>query len=530
LVTTVLLVVAVIPAARAQGAVTGTITSFAGGGGAPAGYSYSGFAGDGGPAATARLFGPQGLAVDAAGDLLIADSFNRRVRKVDPAGVITTIAGTGGSDSTGDGGPATSASLNPTDVVADPAGDVFVAECANQRVRKIDPAGTITTIAGFTAVQGFSGDGGPATSAHFFCPIAIALDGHGRLLIADSTNNRIRAVDLTQATPTITTVAGSGSSTFSGDGGPATAAGIHLPTGIAVEPAGDILIAEWGSNRVRKVSPGGTITTLAGRTQSSFAVNDGDGGPATSAGLLVVNGVAVGHDGSVYITSNCLLRRVAPDGTISTIAGHARPGDGVECGYGPFGCQATAAQFGAMQPSGNTMAVDAAGDIFLSDGSAHQVYRVEPLTVPPASCFPAAKPPPAPAAPTTPAAPAAPTPVVTGRPAASSLPVAKPPTPSAGQVFVLPSAKRCVSRRRFTIHVRKVAGITWAGAVIKIDHRRVKTIARKRIGAVVNLRSLPKGTFALSITATSTDGRKVTGTRTYHTCAAKRRVGRPPKL
>jgi methionine-rich copper-binding protein CopC len=183
-----------------------------------------------------------------------------------------------------------------------------------------------------------------------------------------------------------------------------------------------------------------------------------------------------------------------------------------------------------MQPSGNTMAVDAAGDIFLSDGSAHQVYRVEPLTVPPASCFPAAKPPPAPAAPTTPAAPAAPTPVVTGRPAASSLPVAKPPTPSAGQVFVLPSAKRCVSRRRFTIHVRKVAGITWAGAVIKINHRRVKTIARKRIGAVVNLRSLPKGTFALSITATSTDGRKVTGTRTYHTCAAKRRVGRPPKL
>jgi methionine-rich copper-binding protein CopC len=119
---------------------------------------------------------------------------------------------------------------------------------------------------------------------------------------------------------------------------------------------------------------------------------------------------------------------------------------------------------------------------------------------------------------------------VTNRPTPASRPVAKPPTPSAARAFVLPSAKRCVSRRRFAIHVRKLAGITWTGAVIKINHKRVRTIARKRIAAVVNLRSLPKGTFVLSITATSTDGRKVTGTRTYHTCAAKRRAGGPPKL
>src|SRR5271157_3160449 len=262
----------------------GTITTVAGSG-------TLGFAGDGGPATSASLWGPSAVAVDSAGNLYIADYGNNRIRKV-TAGTITTVAGNGYGGYSGDGGPATSALLyGPEGLALDSAGNLYIADTYNNRIRRVS-GGTITTVAG-NGNQGSSGDGGPATSASLTLPSGVAVDSAANLYIADAGNGRVRKVSW----GTITTVAGNGALAFSGDGGPATSASLYTPEGVALDSAGNLYIADLGHNRIRRVS-GGTITTAAGNGNQSFS---GDGGPATSASLNRPWGLALDSAGDLYI-------------------------------------------------------------------------------------------------------------------------------------------------------------------------------------------------------------------------------------
>ena len=211
-----------------------------------AGIGVEGFSGDGGPAVEAQLHSPTGVAVDADGNLFIADSSNRRIRKVDPSGTITTFAALPGA---------------PRGMEFDAAGNLFYADSTKSSIRRVDPSGAITTIAG-VGRWGFGGDGGPATRAHLAAPSDVAVDAAGNLYIADENNHRIRKVD---STGIITTIAGSGDWGFAGDGGPAVEARFDRPRGVAVDAAGNVYIADHGNHRIRRVDPSGTITTIAGR-------------------------------------------------------------------------------------------------------------------------------------------------------------------------------------------------------------------------------------------------------------------------
>ena len=332
----------------------GTITTIAGGGG---------FGEDGGPATQARLNLPNGVAVDSAGNLYIADTNNDRIRKVDSAGTITTIAGTGEQGFGGDGGPATQARLNyPYGVAVDGAGNLYIADRYNNRIRRVDSTGTITTIAG-TEKRGFSGDGGPAIQAPLFLPTGVAVDGAGNLYIADQYNHRIRKVD---STGTITTIAGTGERRFGGDGGPAIQAQLDEPTGVVVDGAGNLYIADLANHRIRKVDSTGTITTIAGTGERGFG---GDGGPATQAHLNYPYGGAVDGAGNLYIAdlTNHRIRKVDSTGTITTFAGTG------ERGFGGDGGPAIQAQLDA--PSG--VAVDEAGNLYIADWSNARIRKVD---------------------------------------------------------------------------------------------------------------------------------------------------------
>ena len=331
---------------------TGTITTIAGTGG--------GFGGDGGPASQARFHEPFGVAVDVAGNLYIADSGNHRIRKVDATGTITTIAGRTFS---GDGGPASQAQLSePEGVAADRAGNLYISDSNNHRIRKVDFAGTITTIAG-TRESGFSGDGGPASQAQLGYPRGVAVDGLGNLYIGDRNNQRIRKVDLTG---TITTIAGTGEYGFGGDGGPASQARFREPFGVAVDGLGNLYIGDRNNQRIRKVDLTGTITTIAGTGERGFG---GDGGPASQAQLSEPEGVAVDEAGNLYIADsfNDRIRKVDATGTITTIAGTG------EYGFGGDGGPASQAQF--RHPTG--VAVDGLGNLYIVDGFNNRIRKVD---------------------------------------------------------------------------------------------------------------------------------------------------------
>ena len=330
--------------------VAATISAFAGTG-------SEGFSGDGGPAKAAQLYLPAGLAFDASGALYIADLLNNRVRKVSPDGTITTVAGKGTKAFSGDGGLATAGSLNhPHSLAVDASGALYIADLGNHRVRKVSPDGTITTVAG-TGNEGFSGDGGPATAAQLSLPAGLAVDASGALYIADLLNNRVRKVS---PDGTIATVAGMGNEGFSGDGGPATAASLNRPASLAVDASGALYIADSVNHRVRKVSPDGSITTVAGAGNDGFS---GDGGPATAAQLHFPASLAVDASGALYIAGsvNHRVRKVSPNGTITTVA---------ETGARP----ATLAWIHV--PPG--LAVDASGALYIADRYNHLVRRVAP--------------------------------------------------------------------------------------------------------------------------------------------------------
>lgn len=287
-----------------------------------AGNGLLGFSGDGGPATSARLNAPYGVAVDGAGNLYIGEENNHRVRRVDALGIITTLAGNGIRGFGGDGGPATSANLDsPRTVAADAAGNVFIADTMNHRIRWVDLDGVIRTVAG-NGSDVFSGDGGPATSASIGDPFGVAVDAAGTLFIADTDNNRVRMVD---AAGTITTAAGNGMAFFSGDDGPATNASLYYPQGLAVDLAGNLVIADTSNHRIRRMDAAGSITTIAGDGTPDFS---GDGGPAISASLSSPSGMAIDGGGNLIIadSGNHRIRRVDAAGSIATIAGDGTRG------------------------------------------------------------------------------------------------------------------------------------------------------------------------------------------------------------
>jgi sugar lactone lactonase YvrE len=294
-----------------------------------AGSGVQGFSGDNGPAIAAQLDSPAGLALDSAGDLYIADSHNHRVREVAAAtGVIATIAGTGVAGFSGDGGLATAARLDlPTALALDALGNLYVADTNNHRVRRIAAAtGAITTVAG-NGVEAFAGDNAPATAASIDSPNGLALDAAGNLYIADTHNGRVRMVSA--ATGLISTVAGAGVvagnvQSFGGDGGAATAASLALPRGLTMDAAGNLYFADSANHRIRRISPTGTITTVAGQGTENFA---GDNAPAVSASLDSPRSVAISPAGLLTLadSDNQRVRQLdalpAPGPDIHTIAG-----------------------------------------------------------------------------------------------------------------------------------------------------------------------------------------------------------------
>ncbi len=273
-----------------------------------AGNGTSGFSGDGSGATSAELASPLGVAVDSSGNLYIADTGNNRIRKVTSGGTISTIAGLDTAGFSGDGAAATSAELStPVGIAVDSSGNLYIADTGNNRIRKIGTDGNINTIAG-DGTAGSAGDNGPAAYARLKAPRGVTLDGAGNLYIADADNNRIRKVT---TDGTITTVAGSAASGFAGDGGPANAAVLNGPRSVAVDTAGNLYISDYYNSRVRKVAANGTIFTIAGNGLFAYY---GDGGPATDAILNFPLGIAVGSGGKVYISdsANNVIRLLTP--------------------------------------------------------------------------------------------------------------------------------------------------------------------------------------------------------------------------
>ena len=340
--------------------------------------------GDGATATKTYLDGPLGLAVDNTGSLLIADAMRKRILKASPDGGMVTVAGNGQNTFSGDGGPATSAQLAaPAGVAVDGRGDVFIADYANDRIRKITPDGIITTIAG-NGTYGSSGDGGPATAAELV-PFSVAPDGAGNLFFFDIPNRTIRKISPDGMIATVITVGSfneylaldSAGDLFlacpsnpnnaicelSPHGAIRTVAELAYPFGVAVDSAGNLFVADIGSNSIRKVAPDGTITTVAGNGTKG---SSGDGGPATEA-QVQPQGVAVDAAGNLFISDfvNNRIRKVSPDGIIRTIAGDGSPG------YSGDGRAATHASISGPF----SIAVDSAGNVYFTSAGVIRVLR-----------------------------------------------------------------------------------------------------------------------------------------------------------
>jgi uncharacterized protein (TIGR03437 family) len=366
----------------------GSITTVAGNGfGSP---FNGGFSGDGGPATAAELYFPAGITVDASGNLFIADNRNNRIRKVSANGVITTFAGngvaqpqTGFGTFSGDGGPATAAGLSlPSGVAIDASGNLFIADYLDNRIRKVSTNGIITTVAGNASCCGFSGDGGPATAASLYNPTAVAVDSSGNLFIADTQNNRIRKVSTDGI---ITTIAGnppkcnlSSCRGFSGDGGPATLAELNQPTDVAVDASGNIFIADSVNQRVRKVDHNGIIKTIAGTGPCQAVPCEsvvGVGGPATAAYLPFPARLALDSIGNLFISdsdANQILLVAASSGIMTVFAGIGTSKCGSNGCFTGDGGPASQAELDGPA----AIALDASRDLFIADSGNNRIREV----------------------------------------------------------------------------------------------------------------------------------------------------------
>lgn len=374
-----------------------------------AGTGEGGYSGDGGPATEARLRSPTGVAIDSSGTLYIADMHNTRVRSIDSSGRISTVAyyhrgGAGGSplmrpsdvavdssgrvyvsevwnhrvhriDSSGDlvrvaglaaverggdGGPAVEAELHlPHGLAFDHAGNLYVSERAPRRIRRIDPSGIISTVAGIGA-SGPGRDSPRNSESALSSPSGIAVDTSGNLFVAESPNHRVRRID---PSGVVSTVAGTGRDGYDGDGGPADRHALNRPTGVAVDSMGNLFVADSANNRIRKIAPGGTISTLPGAGRHKFG---GDGGPADQAALSRPSDVAVDSSGNLLIadTGNRRVRLVDPSGTISTLAGVGYDlGNGEPLPYNPF-------------TDLSAVAVDASGNLYFAEVFRHRIWKI----------------------------------------------------------------------------------------------------------------------------------------------------------
>ena len=340
---------------------TGVVDTIAGGGSWITNYE-TGDQDENGPATKAILQTPRGIAVDAAGTLYISDTENNRVRKFSPGGAITTAAGVNSGAFA-----CTFNSINvrerplscPVGVTLDASGNLYIADTGNHRIRKVSPQGNTANIAGNGAAGVYWGDGGPAQDASLFYPFGVAVDRFSNLYIADAGNSRVRKVS---PDGVITTVAGNGSSGYSGDGGPATSAQLKAPAGVAVDASGNLYIADLSDHRIRKVSASGIITTVAGNGVTGYGFGPwGDCGPATSASLAGPRGVAVDARGNLYIadTWHYSIRKVSPDGIITTVAGKL-PQTQDPCRLAGGGTE-------LILPTG--VAVNGFGDLYIADYS-----------------------------------------------------------------------------------------------------------------------------------------------------------------
>ena len=333
-----------------------------------AGTGAAGYGGDGGPAFQASFRFPRAVAADAAGNLYIADSGDHRIRKIDSEGTITTVAGTGEAGYGGDGGPATLARLDhPDGVAVDGAGNVYIADSENHRIRKIDTLGIITTFAG-TGIRGYRGDGGPAAGAQLSFPAGVAVDGEGTAYVADSWNHRVRKVD---REGTITTLAGRGFRGYAGSGGPAAQAALANPMGVSVDTEGNVYVADTWNHRVRRIDGSGIISTLGGSGRDG---DSGDGRKASIASLGYPAAVAADPGGNLYVisysfaTANRRVRRIDREGLIEAFAGTGGTGYGGD--HGP------AVDARLDYPMG--VAADTQGNIYIADAHNARIRVVKP--------------------------------------------------------------------------------------------------------------------------------------------------------
>jgi hypothetical protein len=329
-----------------------------------AGTGKLGRSGDGGPAVQALLNFPYGVAISPAGLVYFSEHGNDIVRRIEPDGTLVAVAGMAGKPGrSGDGGPAALARLNdPLHLAFDAAGNLFIADWSNGLIRKVTPDGIITTYAGGGHPVDRVGDGGPATAARLNAARGLAVDAAGNLYIGDTENFRVRKV-----TPEgiISTVAGTGKKGYSGDGGLATEAQLNTPAALALDTSGNLYIVEYGPSwedgtgqRVRKVSPEGIISTVAGSGKLGYS---GDGGPAVQGRFHSITGIAVDAGGNLFLADwgNHRLRKVDPTGVLTTVVGNGQHTVAVE------GVDPTAT--GLRGPWG--MAIDARGNLFLADTS-----------------------------------------------------------------------------------------------------------------------------------------------------------------
>lgn len=339
-----------------------------------AGTGVASFSGDGGPAGAATLNGARGLGLAADGAILVADTGNHRIRRIAPDGTITSVGGIGTAGATGDGGPATLAQLNaPRDVAPTADGGYLIADAGNHRIRKVSPTGTISTVAG-SGVASSTGDGSPAPLASINVPGAIDPTADGGFLIAETTGNRIRRVD---AGGTISTVAGTGTAASGGDGGPASLATVSGPQGVASLADGGYLIADTGGHRIRRVTAAGTISTVAGSgtiCATPFTGLCGDNGPAANALLNAPAAVTPATDGAgfwIADTTTNRLRFVSADGIITTSTG-----SGTACTPATARCGDDGAGGGAALSAPRDALPLPDGSVLVADSGIHRLRKL----------------------------------------------------------------------------------------------------------------------------------------------------------